>query len=570
MRTDLEKLLKLDKKLIKKKLEEFEKFYHDKQPFETLTALQQAKVLMEFVVPPSREELVEIIESCGCLPKNIHTYSLSSLDMNLLLERGIGQCTLFSILYKIIAQHKGMHDEEQGRKCVIALSDRSDHILIHFYVPWRGKKILHIIDPTNGTFDRKPGKEWATKYEPATEVNDKIAVDTLRNAASTDNKATLAWYEANEKLLKNNALFWLNKGKRLHNFERYDEAMECFEIALNMKPTFLAKVLCGKGEVLSERGDYEGAFVLFEKAALERTDIFEPMLGLCLVLRRRGYPADAIEGYDQLLEEELTPIQKISTLNGKGAAFLELGDYPAALDCFDEGLKIAPNSMGVLSNKGLALAGLGRFADALDFYDRALSLEPDDEISWFNKGKTLSDIGKFDEAVQCFDKVLKTKPKFGKVLLAKGSALSQKGEALVEEGEALVKKGGKSVDSGEELIREGNSYLTDALVVLIDAVDAMPENEDVWLRSSVAFSYKRDNEKAFGTAMKALDLMINKDSRDEIKWFELTTVLCKIGAFKQALKTTKRMIQIMEKSDSKLLPAAIEMKNEILGELVND
>lgn len=565
VQTELEKLLKIDRKLVEKKLREFKNFYHDKKPFETLTLLQKAKVLTMFIDPLAPEELVEIVESCGCLPKSIFSYDPDALDMGLLFEKGIGQCMLFSFLYKILAQHLGMHNEKKGCKCVIAFSDQSDHALIHFYIPWRGKKILHIIDPTNRVFDKKPKKYWKAKNEPATELPDKIAVGSLQNSNLKDARTMLAWHEANKKIFENNALFWLSKGNAHRELKENDKAMECFNISLSMEPTFATKVLCEKSELLTDLGKYDKAADCLEKALSNKINTPRVALSICMVLRKTGKLDDSLEGYDTLLGGELNQKERKNALHGKGMVLLELGQYQAALDCFNECLKLDPKCVSLLSNKGFALSRLGKTDDALKCFDLAIHLDPEDELVWVNKGDTLRRIGQFEEAIQCFDKALDLSPNFGQALYCKGTALIEEGDALIEKGEALIKKGDDSSSEGRKFVSSGEICLSKALLVLADASEIMPKNEDVFLKASIAFSLTKQAGLAFSTVSKAIELMKQKKSEDEDAWLEATNVLYSIGMPEQALETVERLISIIEKkSNAERLSAALVLKGEIL------
>ena len=240
MRTELEKLLKVKPAQIEKKLRQFKKFYHDPKPFEKLTPLQQARVLMEFIHPITIKEAVKIIENCGRLPKGMHLMSKRIFKLEYLLERGAGRCFTFAILYKILAQHLGIHDENAGRKCVIAASNRVNHIFVYFYVPTRKKP--HIIDPTNGTFDKKPKGLWSKYYEPATEASDEENVALLLALGAIYHKETIKLFEKIQGTFKNNATFWVDKGTTFLALGQFEDALNCYNRAINLKPAFEALV----------------------------------------------------------------------------------------------------------------------------------------------------------------------------------------------------------------------------------------------------------------------------------------------------------------------------------------
>jgi tetratricopeptide (TPR) repeat protein len=97
---------------------------------------------------------------------------------------------------------------------------------------------------------------------------------------------------------------------------------------------------------------------------------------------------------------------------GRGLLLSSLGDYEAALECFDRALDLAPESHDACDNKGFTLYKMGRLAEADRWFDRSLHLNPDGVTAWSNKGNVMGRLGRFSEALACFDRALAIDPAY--------------------------------------------------------------------------------------------------------------------------------------------------------------
>lgn len=57
--------------------------------------------------------------------------------------------------------------------------------------------------------------------------------------------------------------------------------------------------------------------------------------------------------------------------------------------------------------KGNELYGLGRFDEAIKCYDEIIKMNPNSRVAWGYKAHALSKLKKFDEAFACYQKALK-------------------------------------------------------------------------------------------------------------------------------------------------------------------
>lgn len=109
----------------------------------------------------------------------------------------------------------------------------------------------------------------------------------------------------------------------------------------------------------------------------------------------------------------------------EGAAFMAIGNYTAALDLFNESVRLDPYSVRAWSGRGDAFAVLGMTAEAMNAYDRAIRLDPSDAGLWSRKGLLQMAMGDFNASVASFDKALAQNPNLDAVKRNRTMALER-------------------------------------------------------------------------------------------------------------------------------------------------
>ena len=130
--------------------------------------------------------------------------------------------------------------------------------------------------------------------------------------------------------------------------------------------------------------------------------------------RQLGYWKDNIPLYRHTLD---VTSNNYIILNNLGIALADRGEVDAAIQAYQEALRVWPKSATAHVNLGAALAGQGKFEEAISHYAEALRLKPDyalARINWSkalnNKGVALAQQGKMSEAIRHFDQALYIDP----------------------------------------------------------------------------------------------------------------------------------------------------------------
>ncbi len=171
---------------------------------------------------------------------------------------------------------------------------------------------------------------------------------------------------------------WLSRGDTLYGKQKYEDAIKCYEKALEINPKN-SRALNDIGNAYYNLGNY----------------------------------SDAIEYFDKALE--LDPKDPIA-LRGKGYAHYDLEDYREAIECFDKALQIVPKDAYALDGMGNAHYILKNYSDATRYYDKALQINSKDAYALSGMGASLAEMSslgkleKYDDAVKSLKHALEINP----------------------------------------------------------------------------------------------------------------------------------------------------------------
>ncbi|CAD8214482.1 unnamed protein product [Paramecium octaurelia] len=169
--------------------------------------------------------------------------------------------------------------------------------------------------------------------------------------------------ESHKQLNTKEAEILVTEGFALYNLNKYQEAIECYDIAITINPQNDA-VWYYKGNALNKLNKYQ----------------------------------EAIECYDKSIT--INPKDDKVQYN-KGIALNKLNKYQEAIECYDKAITINPKHDSALSNKGLTLHKLKKYKNAIICYDQALSVSIT-PLNLLRKADSLFELGNKQEAKQYY------------------------------------------------------------------------------------------------------------------------------------------------------------------------
>ncbi len=228
---------------------------------------------------------------------------------------------------------------------------------------------------------------------------------------------------------------WYRKGLTLSNLERYNEAIECFDKAIEKDPDFADAwhnrgVSLGNLERYNEAIEcFDKAIAIFEESGKKECDL-DAQRDLADIMRKKGFAlgrteehAKAKECFDKSIRiyqhirnfDRSIDIDFAFALNSRGYYFIlypSLKKYEKeAVECFDQAIQIRPDFAYPWYNKGFVLSKLGEYDKAIEIFYNSIKTADDPNYSSLayamnNKGYALNSLERFKEAVECFDQAM--------------------------------------------------------------------------------------------------------------------------------------------------------------------
>jgi len=214
---------------------------------------------------------------------------------------------------------------------------------------------------------------------------------------------------------------WINKAASLHSLGRFDEAIHCCDKAIEQGPGD-ATAWSNKAAAFYSQDRFDEAIYCCDKAIERNSHSAAAWSTKGISLNNLGRFDEAVGCCDKAIE--LDP-KLAAAWSNKGTTLNSLGRFEEAIRCFDKAIELDPRLATAWNDKGLGLEGLGRAGEAIHCYDKVIELDPRNATVWNNKGHSLNSLGRFEEAIRCFDKAIEHDPKLAATWINKGNVLAK-------------------------------------------------------------------------------------------------------------------------------------------------
>jgi protein O-GlcNAc transferase len=250
---------------------------------------------------------------------------------------------------------------------------------------------------------------------------------------------------------------WFARGQALETQGRPDEAMACFQRAVEGQPNAagahyclgvalarkgalpqaadsLRRAIASKpnlveahdllGEVLHRSGRWTEAAIAYREALRLRPDSAVTHSNLGMALYETGAVEDAVANLERAVT--LRP-DLAATHNNLGAIHHRRGNLVDAAQSFRQALALEPDLAAAHNNLGLVLKDEGRWDEAYDRFQRARTLQPDLADTHHNLGLVHKQRGQLDAAVACYRQAIALQPNFATAHNNLGNVLKDMG-----------------------------------------------------------------------------------------------------------------------------------------------
>jgi len=122
--------------------------------------------------------------------------------------------------------------------------------------------------------------------------------------------------------------------------------------------------------------------------------------------------------------------EKARGYNGPGLAYLDKGQYEAAVRAFTTAVSIYPTYGSALNNLGSAWYHLGSLDRAVEAQTKAIGAQPNNAVFRDGRGVSLTAMGAYDRAVEDFTKAIALDPAYAKAYHNLGAVYHREGRYL--------------------------------------------------------------------------------------------------------------------------------------------
>jgi len=120
--------------------------------------------------------------------------------------------------------------------------------------------------------------------------------------------------------------------------------------------------------------------------------------------------------------------QQADAARQEGDRLAKAGEYAAAIEAYDQAIKIDPKFAAAYKDRGTAYLRLHQPERAIQDYDQAIQLDPEDAEAYFERGGAHVALREFEAAIRDYDRAIEKKPDYGRAYSVRGGAKSQSGD----------------------------------------------------------------------------------------------------------------------------------------------
>ena len=240
-----------------------------------------------------------------------------------------------------------------------------------------------------------PGSAFALKGLAYCELALRKGVDHLLEDISMESVPTASDVGAGAQgpITRQAACDEVDRGRSFHKDRDYESAIECFERALQLDPTFTEGAL-RLGMAYEDNRQYRQAIAAYETCLQLESDHFQAATNIGEAYRKNEQYVEAIDAYDRALQIKH---DYLYALAGRAECMRMLGKYESCLEWFDRALSIGQSHAFAIQGRAAALNALQRFQEALPLWDRALDIEPQSQFALDGKAYCEAQLRRTDD-----------------------------------------------------------------------------------------------------------------------------------------------------------------------------
>jgi len=222
----------------------------------------------------------------------------------------------------------------------------------------------------------------------------------------------------------NNWYAYYNRAKLIS-----DESPDLAIADLTKSITFLSNqsmTFYARGTIYAQQGNYQAAISDFINAINLKADDIQSLINLAGSYRSLKQYQQAVDQYTVALA---IGTMQSKVLNGRGAAYWDMGNLQFALNDFNQAIQLDPEYHKAYLNRAnlLGRKEFGQFDRAIEDYKYYLSMYPQDHLAHFRSGYVKAQLNNHQQAIVDFDIAISILNTQGFYYIGRAQSLEQLG-----------------------------------------------------------------------------------------------------------------------------------------------
>lgn len=345
------------------------------------------------------------------------------------------------------------------------------------------------------------------------------------------------------------AVSWSGLGDVHRIQERYDEAIDSYQTAIELNPAD-AWPYHNLGFVYKSRGSYERAITFYQQA-IKR---FERDQHKAISWNNLGNVYSTLDSHEDAISayQQAIALNKNYALpwNSLGETYKQLNRANDAIDAFQEAIERDPDYVLAWNNLGDVYRSLNQFDEAINAYKRAIEIDPAYAWPYHNLGLVFEEQGSFEPAIDYYKKAI-ARHKSGEhkaVLWDNIGGIYR----LMDESEKAIGAYQRAVNLDPNYAASwyslGNIFAAldrddEAIHAYKQAIRANPDAP--WPHHNMALVYEK--RERYSEAIAAYKQAIDRHTNDRdkaVSWDSLGNVFSDVGRYDEAVYAFKQALEL--------------------------
>ncbi|MDZ8091586.1 MAG: tetratricopeptide repeat protein [Nostoc sp. DedQUE05] len=209
---------------------------------------------------------------------------------------------------------------------------------------------------------------------------------------------------------------WLERGNQMWRLNRYEEAVNAFDEAIKLKPSFAYLAYYGKSLALAWQEKYQQAVKALEEAVKLKDNFVAPWQLQSFVYRQLKQPDKALVAIEKAIQNQP---KNPNLYNEKREVLSRLKRYAEAEAAITKAISLSPRAV-FYDNRGVLYYEQKKWDLAAADFNKAIDINPQFTQAYSNRGGLYYELKKWELAVADFNKAIAINPQYAQTYYNRG------------------------------------------------------------------------------------------------------------------------------------------------------